>query len=231
MNVRSKFLPSTWLLCSALSVTFACDRDSQAEAAPSVAGDVIASAAAAEPAAAAKLEPVDARAASAANEVISKFDPTSLTTAPVRTQMTARLDAPVAEVWAYVSDNDNLVEYAGSVGIQHVELDDSKADADGVGVVRECTAMGDKHFVEKVVYTGAPHVFAYSAVENPMGLNDHLGVIIVRPAAGGTTELEWRQHFNAADPKAQSSMDFKVKMMTMGILRFFTTKYGGEMVS
>ncbi|MEM7154730.1 MAG: SRPBCC family protein [Myxococcota bacterium] len=219
----------SFALGSALLVPLACDPSSPAEAmpaAPAATQEKAETPAKAEPA-----TPVDAALAKASTAAVTKFESSGIAAAPMRVQVKARLDAAPDEVWAYVSDNGNLQEYAASVGVKHVEIDDSKADANGVGVVRECTAMGDENIVEEIVYAEAPYVFGYSAVQNPLGMTDHTGVIIVRPAAGGTTELEWRQYFNAADPSNETSMAIKTKIMTTGLLAFFTNKYGGEVVS
>lgn len=216
------------LLCAVL-LGVGCDTASQSEATPEA--SVTEKSAPAKSAAAADAKPVDPQAQAAANAAVERVDVKSLTTAPMQAKVTARLDAAPAEVWAYVSDNKNLEEYGAALGVEAVKLDTSNATADGVGVVRECSAMGGKSFRERVVYADPPYVFGYAAFENPLGLDDHLGLVIVRPAADGKTELEWRQYFNPADPEAGGSMEMKAKMMTAGLVAFFTKKYGGEVVT
>ncbi len=214
------------LLLSTSTMLLACD-EAPAPAAVKVAASAPATAAAAQ--ASHKVETVGAhRATDAAAPALAALEAAALTPAPLQAKVVARLDAAPAEVWAYVSNNDNLQEYAAPLGIEHVELDHSNADANGVGVRRECTAMGDKRFVEEIRFVQAPYVMAYAAIENPVGMDDHLGVVIVRPTADGKTELEWRQHFTAGEGQSTAMLGMKVKMMTGGLVAFFTDKFGGQ---
>lgn len=235
MNILS---PSVLAAC-ALALAVSCDSGAPRESRPNVAQSAEstkktespASPAGATPAASSAPSPVDPEAARAADAAVEAFEAAKVTPAPLRATATARLDAAPADVWAYVSDHGNLSEYAGAIGVQKVVIDASKAETEhGVGTRRECTAMGDQNIVEEITYFAAPHVFAYSAVDNPLGLKDHLGVVIVRPAPGGKTELQWRQYFDIDDEGSIAMTTMKVKMMSSGLMGFFTKKYGGELL-
>lgn len=165
-----------------------------------------------------------------AQNAVAELEDAKLTSAPLRARAVARLDATPEEVWTYVANHENLVDYAASAGIKHVEIDNSTAKApNGVGCKRECLANESDRFVEEIVFYRAPYVFAYSALENTWGLEDHLAVVIVRPSADGKTELEWRQHFNTTKPELEPIMTKNMQGLLGGpLLGFFVDKYGGE---
>ncbi|MEM9490140.1 MAG: SRPBCC family protein, partial [Myxococcota bacterium] len=171
-------------------------------------------------------DPVDA-----ARAAVGGLEAAQLTSAPLRARAVAQLDASVEEVWSYVSNHQNLVEYAGATGIKHASIDNSAAMVEnGVGCKRECLANENDRFVEEIVYFRAPYVYAYSAYENTWGLTDHLGVVIVRPLPGGKAELEWRQYFNTAKPEMAAMMAKNMQGMLSGpLLGFFVDRFGGAM--
>ncbi len=170
--------------------------------------------------------------AAAAQEALQGLEAAKLTSAPLRARAIARLDAPVDDVWGYVANHDNLVEYGAPTGLKHVSIDNSNADAPGgVGCKRECLANENDRFVEEVLYFRPPYVFAYSATENTWGLTEHLGVVIVRPTADGKSELEWRQYFNTAKPDMTEMMSQNMQGMLSGpLLGFFVERFGGEVL-
>ena len=186
----------------------------------------------AKPAASQTETPQEADPNAAAREAIDGLEAAGLTSAPLRAKAVARLDASVEDVWGYVSNHDNLVEYGASTGLKHAVIDNSNAEvAGGVGCKRECLANENDRFVEEVLYFRAPYVFAYSATENTWGLTDHLGVVIVRPAPDGKSELEWRQYFNTAKPEMTPMMSQNMQGMLSGpLLGFFVQKFGGEVL-
>lgn len=166
----------------------------------------------------------------AARSAQADLDVATFTSAPRRALATARLDAPLEEVWAYVSNHDNLVEYTNGV-LESADIDRTEADGgDGVGTRRTCAA-GDDRFVERIVYFRAPYVFAYSAVENTWGLENHLATVALRPDGDGTI-LEWSQYFDMASDEATTTMTRNMQGMLEGrILAFFTERFGGQVGS
>lgn len=120
----------------ALGLLFACDPGPKTASAKAAAPRPAANDDTAPPAADKASEPTGA-----SDRAVAALEAAVLTSAPLQAKVVARLEAPAAGVWAYVSNNDNLQEYAAPLGISHVNIDDSNADADGVGVRRECAAM------------------------------------------------------------------------------------------
>ncbi|MEM9069777.1 MAG: SRPBCC family protein [Myxococcota bacterium] len=159
------------------------------------------------------------------------FDASEYTNAPQRLLAVAELDAPIDEVWAYISDHDNLVEYTNGI-LQSADIDRSGAEEhNGVGTERECAA-GEDRFVERIVYFRAPRAFAYSAFENTWGLQDHLATVVLTPIGEGRTRLEWGQHFNMQNPQAEAMMTQNLTGMMNGrVLPFFTERFGGRVIS
>jgi|GEM_PF-3021910 len=166
--------------------------------------------------------------ADAAAEAVRAFEQSRLTDAPLRATAVAYLNAPVDEVWDYVSNHDNLIEYGAGSGLKHVEVKRASSGGNGVGCKRECLTNENDRFVEEIVFFRAPHIFAYSAVENTWGLTNHLGVVIVRPTADGGSELEWRQYFNTEKPEMAEMMAKNLGNLLRGpLLGFFVDKFGG----
>lgn len=156
----------------------------------------------------------------------------SLTSAPRRVTTKVRLTRPVAEVWAYLGNHQNLLEYSDGV-LGKVTVDDSQADSpQGVGTARQCvTGDGKDRFVEKVVYYRAPYAFAYSAVENTWGLKDHLATVSLTPDGEGGTVVQWDQYFNHMMPEMTSKVATNIGGMLNGkILPFLAKKFGGEVL-
>jgi uncharacterized protein YndB with AHSA1/START domain len=166
-----------------------------------------------------------------AGKVEAKYglDVETFTPAPLRATATARLDAPIEEVWAYVSDHENLVEYAGAI-LQRVSVSYT-ADSlqTGVGVQRTCAA-GDDHFVEEVVFFKPGRGFAYSATENTWGLTNHLATVSFVKSGRGT-KLVWSQYFDHVQPEMAEPMATNLQGMLEGpLLGTLVARFGGEVL-
>lgn len=170
-----------------------------------------------------------AMAPEAAREARADMMASGLTEAPKRFVVRARLDAPLDEVWAYVSNHDNLVEYSGGV-LQSADIDRSGSNGtNGVGAKRTCS-VGKDRFVEEVVFYRAPYAFAYSAVQNTWGLDGHLAAVSLTPD-GESTLLEWTMFFDTADPAMAPMMSQNMEGMMRGrMLPYFAEKFGGEVL-
>ncbi len=155
------------------------------------------------------------------------MDVPALTSAPRRVSTSAQLKAPLEEVWAYLAQHENLLEYSVGV-ITDVKVDGSLAQSkNGVGTKRECEAGKDR-FVEEVVYFKAPYTFAYSARFNTWGLKDHLATVRLRPDGAGGTIVTWDQYFNHVKPEMADKVAVNLAGMLRGkILAFLTRKFGG----
>ena len=167
-----------------------------------------------------------------AKQAAASIPVASLTTAPRRVSTRARLATPVEQVWAYLGNHQNLLEYSDGV-LGEVIVDDSDAvSPQGVGTRRQCiTGDGKDKFVEQVVYYKAPFAFAYSATENTWGLKDHLATVMLEPDGRGGTLLQWDQYFNHAMPDAAPKVAMNIDGMLKGkILKFLATKFGGEVL-
>jgi hypothetical protein len=152
-----------------------------------------------------------------------------LTEAPERFVVRARLNTPHDEVWAYLSNHDNLVEYSAGL-LQSADVDRRGSNGtDGVGATRTCS-VGEDRFVEKVVFYRAPYTFAYSAVENTWGLDGHLAAVSLTPD-GASTLLEWTVFFNTGDPSMAPMMSQNMEGMMRGrMLPYLAERFGGEVL-
>lgn len=156
----------------------------------------------------------------------------SLTSAPRRVSTQVRLERPVKEVWAYLGDHKNLLEYSDGV-LGKVSVDGSLAEeVNGVGTRRRCeTSDGKGQFVESIVYFKAPYAFAYSATENNWGLNNHLATVSLRPDGKGGTIVQWDQYFNHVQPNMAPKVAANIEGMLKGkILAYLANKFGGRVL-
>lgn len=153
------------------------------------------------------------------------------TSAPRRVSVGAQLNAPLQEVWSYLTDHKNLKEYSNGV-LGSVSIDASAANAAGVGTKRQCvTADGSGRFLEEVVYVKAPHVFAYRVVENTWGLTDHLAIVSLKSAGEGSTVVTWDLHFNHVQADMVPKMSMNMAGMMKGkMLPFLAQKFGGQVL-
>ncbi len=155
----------------------------------------------------------------------------ALAVAPRQLVAKARLNAPIEEVWAYISNHDNLVEYSAGI-LASADIDRSGADEpNGVGTTRECS-VGEDRFIERVVFFEAPYAFAYSAFENSWGMRDHLGTVLLVPDGDGII-IEWGQHFqDMPQPEMTQMMSQNISGMLNGrMLPFLTGRFGGEVLT
>ncbi|MEL6545815.1 MAG: SRPBCC family protein [Myxococcota bacterium] len=154
-----------------------------------------------------------------------------LTNAPRRVSAMARLNSPLKQVWRYLGVHQNLLEYSNGV-LGKVTIDTTGAQGEnGVGTKRQCeTSDGSGKFVERIVYYKAPYAFAYSAVENTWGLQDHLATVTLKPDGDGTI-VQWDQYFNHVKPEMTPMMAENIEGMLKGkILSYLTGKFGGEVL-
>ena len=169
---------------------------------------------------------------SAARSAYEAVPVDSLTSAPRRVQVSARLDKPIEQVWAYLGNHQNLIEYSDGI-LGEVSVDDSAAaEPQGVGTQRKCvTSDGKDRFVEKIVYYKAPYAFAYSAVENTWGLKNHLAVVSLEPDKNGGTIVRWDQYFDHMMPEMAPKVAMNLSRMLKGkVLAYLATKFGGEVL-
>ena len=156
-----------------------------------------------------------------------------LTSAPRRLIAVAELNASLEEVWAYISNHDNLLEYTNGV-LGNVSIDRSQSqEHNGVGTMRQCEVNGERQdkFVERVVYFRAPYAFAYSAFENTWGLENHLATVYLQPTASGGTRVEWSQYFDGPTAEANAMLTKNIAGMLEGpVFSFFTERFGGRVL-
>ncbi len=113
-----------------------------------------------------------------------------LTMAPMQFAIEVELAASPADVFAFVSDSNNVDEMIGAVSNVSVSNDGTSRDltlADGT-VVTETILVNDAGKMS----------FAYSLpAGNPLGLSNHLAVMQVRPAEERDgAVLSWQQYFD-----------------------------------
>ncbi|MEM7436106.1 MAG: SRPBCC family protein [Myxococcota bacterium] len=171
---------------------------------------------------------VNAKAASAAHESIPVDQ---YTQSPRRVSTRTRLDKSLAEVWEYLSDHNNLLEYSDGV-LGNVTVDTTLADSDGVGVKRVCeTADGSGRFVERVVYSEPPYAFAYVLSKNTWGLKDYLATVSLDPISESATIVQWDLYFDHVQPDMIPQMTMNMEGMMKGrMLPYLTRKFGGTIL-
>ncbi len=113
-----------------------------------------------------------------------------LTMAPMQFEIEVELTASPADVFAFVSDSDNVDEMIGAV---------SGVSVSGDGMSRDLTLADGTMVTETILVDDAGMMsFAYSLpAGNPLGLSNHLAVMQVRPAdERDGSVLAWQQYFD-----------------------------------
>ena len=113
-----------------------------------------------------------------------------LTMAPMQFAIEVELSAPPADVFAFVTNTDNIAKVVEGV-------DGAMMAADGMS--RDLIMSDGSKITESIHVNDAGKMsFAYSLDEgNPMGLSNHLGVLQVRPAEEREgSVLTWQQYYD-----------------------------------
>jgi uncharacterized protein YndB with AHSA1/START domain len=123
-----------------------------------------------------------------------------LTRAPLRNRMRVLLEAPVAEVWALLSDLTRLPEY--SVGLDRVE---ATRDANGGCTEYIChfkpMAAGEAGIVSRETIRWWVPLQGYAssgAQRDAFGLGDDLNLVVLESAHDGAI-VTWAEYYNAQD--------------------------------
>ncbi|WP_299774884.1 SRPBCC family protein [uncultured Tateyamaria sp.] len=112
-----------------------------------------------------------------------------LTMAPMQFAIEVELAASPADVFAFVSDSNNVDDMIGVV---------SSVSVSGDGMSRDLTLADGTVVTETILVNNAGKMsFAYSLPgDNPLGLSNHLAVMQVRPAEEREgAVLSWQQYF------------------------------------
>lgn len=157
--------------------------------------------------------------------MIGSLNVSATTSSPLRVARSVNLDATPSEVFALISDTNQLPQLSGM--INSVELEGSGES----GSLRTVTLVNGAVASERIVAFDEPTaqqsgVFAWSVTpDNPIGVQDHLGIIEVRPTADGGSAVLYYQAFQHEDPAAVAPM---VAGFGEGILKNLTYTFGGE---
>ena len=113
-----------------------------------------------------------------------------LTMAPMQFTIEIELAASPVDVFAYVSDSNNVDDMIGAVSVVSVSND---------GTSRDLTLADGTEVTETILVNDAGKMsFAYSLPDgNPLGMSNHLAVMQVRPAEERDgSVLSWQQYFD-----------------------------------
>ncbi len=161
----------------------------------------------------------------------SAISPRDHTQADRISQHTVQLDAGSGTIWNYLTDYANLSEYVP--GVLTVETDNSMAQSpNGVGAVRTVRlAQPDGSSVElteRIVIFEPGAALGYAiGDDNPLGMVDHLGLIQLTAADGGTA-LSWSQYYGHPDLDAFAA---GVTQSMDQVAINLTDRFGGEVTS
>jgi hypothetical protein len=148
-----------------------------------------------------------------------------VTSAPLHLITTARLNAPLAQVFAVIADHGGLSAWIPL--IEQVQVDHRNATVeDGDGTIRSCTLQGGAVLKETIVGFDPPHMYGYTIADgNAFGVQNHLGVVSLATDAAGTTILTWRQYFD--HPEADTFAQQVSVMLDAGVQGLIAC-FGGE---
>jgi hypothetical protein len=149
----------------------------------------------------------------------------TVTSAPLRVITTARLDAPLVEVFAVIADHGGLSAWLPL--IEQVQVDHSNAAVEGGdGTVRSCTLQGGAILQETIIGFDPPHMYGYTIADgNAFGVQNHLGVVSLAADDRGNTILTWQQYFD--HPEADMAAQQYSAAHDLGI-QGLIARFGGE---
>ena len=128
---------------------------------------------------------------------VGEFDAAHLTSAPLRLEKTARLNAPPDVVFEALSNHEKWPELFP--WISTVRIDNSHAIIEnGLGARRICNFGNNMTLEEIIVGWNPPESYAYAVLDatHPFGMIGHVGVVSCGSGAENTTELVWQHYFN-----------------------------------
>ena len=113
-----------------------------------------------------------------------------------------RIQAPIARVWAVVSDHGSIGSYVERVVVNRVE-------GRGVGAVRYI-ANPDGELRERLeTLDSQTHSLSYSVVDpSPLTMTHYLGIVQLAPEGDGACRIMWSGRFatgSTPDPRAQKA--------------------------
>ena len=144
--------------------------------------------------------------------------------APLRVEQGIWLDAPVEDVFSYVTSQAHLCDFVPGLHKVEIRLPDDVTE-NKEHAQRICDFGNDMFIQEIIVLWEPPFRQGYHIAEpNPFGLYDHLAVMTSLPAKGGT-EIQWQHHYNHADPPAIETL---LTETFTGVTSNLVSHFGGE---
>lgn len=128
------------------------------------------------------------------------FDVTKHTTAPLRFEGTAQLDAPPEQVFEFISNPRHLPEWLAM--LKTAEMDHATADTPGscgVGSTRHCTFTGMGKVEERVLWWDPPNGYSFTFVRKNqlmMPTEGHVMVWRTEPDGRGGTLFRSQVYFH-----------------------------------
>jgi uncharacterized protein YndB with AHSA1/START domain len=117
--------------------------------------------------------------------------------APLRVEVTARLNASPERVFAAIGDLEAITRYMPMIRRAAVTHGSSGGTC-GVGSERICALRNGMGTInETIVAWDPPSGFSYRASGSLMPMRDHLSEILIRQRTGNVTTIEWRHYFNS----------------------------------
>ncbi|MEM1184444.1 MAG: SRPBCC family protein [Planctomycetota bacterium] len=150
----------------------------------------------------------------------------SVTAAPLQITRSVELDAAPGDVFDFVVDPASWPNLLGM--IESVKV----VGTGRVGSTREVTLSDGSMIVEEITsYTrprgGEGGAYGYSIESgNPFGVEGHLGAIVVNPADGGGTVLQYHQYFDHPDLEGITPV---IEAGTEEIVGGIVAQFGGEL--
>ncbi|MEM6455359.1 MAG: SRPBCC family protein [Acidobacteriota bacterium] len=133
--------------------------------------------------------------------MIGSLQVDTITQAPLQLLRSVALDATPQQVFHYVSDHQNWSGFSSSIASVDVAGDGRRGSTRTFSMVDGATVSERIVAFDEPSRSGAG-LFAYSVnADNPFGIENHLGVLELRPADGGGTVLTYHQIFDHPDPQ------------------------------
>ncbi len=136
------------------------------------------------------------------------------------------IGAPVGKVWPVVRDFNGLPAWTPFAAESRIEMG---APADQIGCVRNFTLKDGARLREKLLaLSDFDFSMTYSILESPMGVEDYVATLALRPITDGDrTFAEWSAEFRAPAGREAELVEFIGQGVFLAALQALNQRFGG----
>jgi len=136
------------------------------------------------------------------------------------------IGAPVGRVWPVIRDFDGLANWTPFVAESRIEMG---APADQIGCVRNFVLKDGGRIRERLLaLSDYDFSMTYSILESPMGVEDYVATLALRPVTDGDRSFaEWSAEFRAPAGRDKELVELIGQNVFHAALQSLKQRFGG----